>query len=162
MFLFKKFWFLGLFVALSSCTIRPLYYQNSLQSENAKSFIQISAINERIGQELRNMLTERLHFIADIKNPVSVYVALTSGSSGIGYNPDLSASVMRVTLNAKTTISNTKGVVKVITTEKSDIVTIPFSIYASLVNEEDIKRKILREIATDIVQRITALQKELQ
>ncbi|MDP1723880.1 MAG: LPS assembly lipoprotein LptE [Alphaproteobacteria bacterium] len=162
MYLFKKIGYLSLLVLFAACTVRPLYYQNSLESENSKSFIQVSAITKRLGQELRNMLTERLHFIRSIENPISVNISLTTETTEIGRNPDLSASVKRVTVTAKTTISNKKGFSKTITTEKSDIVTIPFSIYASIVNEEDIKRKILREIANDIIQRITALQKDLQ
>lgn len=162
MFLFKKTAFLSFFVMLSACNIRPLYYNNASESENSKSFIHVAAIKERIGQELRNMLSERLHFIRTIKNPVSITIGLTEEKEGLGYNPDLSSSVMRVTLIAKTVVSNKTGFYKVLTTEKSDIVTIPSSIYASLVNEEDIKRKILREISNDIVQRITTLQKDLQ
>lgn len=162
MYLFKKATLLSLFVILSACTIKPLYYQNTQKAESSKSFIQISAIQERLGQELRNMLTERLHFIRNIKNPVSVNITLTSDSTSIGYNPDLSASVKRITIIAKTSLSTKNGFSKTLKTEKSDIVTIPFSIYASIVNEEDIKRKILREIANDIIQRITALQKDIQ
>jgi hypothetical protein len=162
MYLFKKIGYLSLLVLFSACTVRPLYYQNSLESKNSKSFIQISAIQERLGQELRNMLIERLHFISELNNSILLQVNLAYESTGIGYNQDLSSSVMRITLTAKTTISNKKGFLKTLTTEKSDIVTIPGSIYASIVNEEDIKRKILREIANDIIQRITALQKDIQ
>jgi hypothetical protein len=161
MYLFKKATLLSFFVIFSACNIRPIYYQNALKAESSKSFIQISAIQERLGQELRNMLTERLHFISDLEKTISIHIGLQSRLEGIGYNPDLSSSVSRIILTATTRITNKNGYKKVFIVEKSDIVTIPRSIYASLVNEDDIKRKILREIANNIIQRITILQKEM-
>ena len=146
---------------VSACHIRPLYYTSKDQKHaDSKSYLQVNAINERLGQELRNMLLERLHFIETLSTPVNISVGLIITKTGIGYNPDLSSTLERITLETKTSLSS-KKFSKIFTSEKSDIVTIPISTYASLVNEEDIKRKVLREIANDIIQRIALLQKDL-
>lgn len=152
-----------LFVAcilICGCSIRPLYYVSPKDKLDAsKSFVQVACITERLGQELRNLLLERLGYIQTQKAPITIGITLQTTKTGIGYNPDLSSTLERITLTATTTLYF-KQLRKVFKTEKSDIVTIPFSIYASLVNEEDIKRKILREVANDIIQRITSMQKE--
>lgn len=149
------------FVILSACHIRPLYYTSKDQKHSdSKSYLQVSAINERLGQELRNMLLERLHFIETLSAPVSISVSLETVRTSIGYNPDLSSTLERIELKTQTSIAS-KNFSTTFTSEKSDIVTIPISIYASLVNEEDIKRKVLRELANDIIQRVVVLQKDL-
>lgn len=138
---------------LPACVFTPLYYQSA--SDNCH--FNISAIPEREGQFLRNLLREKLRFVPpESSSCYHVNVALGSSNASAGYNTDLTTTITRVTFTATVSVRDDKmNEVTNFTSKVADFYINAISTYATTKAEEDIKNRILVALANDITTKIS-------
>ena len=135
---------------LAGCGFRPLYGHSNLAPQMA--LIYVEPIADRDGYELRNTLIDLLH--SDGEKAGKAYVlkiVLNEQSQGIALQNDATITRYNTTLDARYTLSDTKGntLTKGTQTELSayNVVNSP---YATLVAAQDSTKRAAQDMAQRI------------
>ena len=161
--LFKStFVFLGLFV-LTGCGFQPIYGDGTNSVfETEMRHIEISPIKDRIGQQLRNELEQRITPKGRARvAKYSLKVTLNESRQGLAVKKSEIATRANLNLRASYNIVE-KSSGAVIATGNSRMVTsynILTKTFATLMAEKDARSRAVREISVDITSKIAAFFK---
>jgi LPS-assembly lipoprotein len=151
---------IGLALALSACGFRPLYGDTDSQAMSPvdhMAAIRISPLPDRIGQQMHNLLRDRLNPTGQPREPVySLGIRLSESRSELGIRKDETATRANLNLSAKFTLSAARtgdllygGHIKSVSS--FNILTSPF---ATGFSEADARERALRELADGIRTRL--------
>jgi LPS-assembly lipoprotein len=148
----KKLGALGLLLFLTACGFRPLYEaggSSGAMQEHLAS-IEVAPIPDRLGQQMRNRLLDRLNTGGVPRYRLEV--TLAQESEGYGIRPDAAATQEQLTVYAtvKLVDLNGEGLVfeeNMRSTTSYDLV---LSDYAILTRREDSARRLVLELAERI------------
>jgi LPS-assembly lipoprotein len=146
----------GLALALSACGFRPLYggaEGQAMSPVDHMAAIRISPLPDRIGQQMHNLLRDRLNPTGQPREPVySLGIRLAESRSELGIRKDETATRANLNLSAEFTLSAAQtgdllydGHVKSVSS--FNILTSPF---ATGFSEADARKRALRELADGI------------
>jgi LPS-assembly lipoprotein len=142
----------------SGCGFRPLYGSTSTSPGVASaaaeqlSGIYVDAIADRLGQQLRNALHQRLTPAGEPAAPQYRLAVLTSQSlEGLGHRKDAKATLGRMTLTASFTLVDSGGHHRMSGASRS---LVSFNYlgprYASIAAERDAEERAISDVAEDI------------
>lgn len=152
----KKLGALGLLFLLTACGFRPLYEadgSSGAMQEHLAS-IEVAPIPDRLGQQMRNRLLDRLNTAGVPEYRLEVNLA--QESEGYGIRPDAAATQEQLTVYATVRLVNLNGEKLVFeenmrSTTSYDLV---LSDYAILTRREDSARRLVLELAERIHRRL--------
>jgi LPS-assembly lipoprotein len=140
------------------CGFRPMYGTPSGAASGVDvdlAAIRIEPIKDRIGQQLRNGLLQRLSPRGETADYAYVLsVRLTESVNNLGFRKDTYATVANLTMSAQVQLSGDKATIL------SDTVTTTVYFdhlgprYASVATERDAEERALNQLADDIRNRI--------
>ena len=156
---------LCLALALAGCGYHPLYGQRGADNASAAdelALIHIEAIPDRTGQQMYNMLRERLNPYGKPEEPkYALSVALTETRENLFLEKDETATRANLTLKASFILRRVDDGTVVVTGFSRAISSydILASQFASVVSQEDARERGARAISDDIRTRLAlALQ----
>ena len=148
--------FISLFV-LSACGFRPLYETGGSTSamRDQLAGIEVAPIADRLGQQMRNRLLDRL---ASGGTPdYRLEITLAQSSEGYGIRPDAAATQERLTVTAQVRLIALAGAEKPVFEEvmrSSTSYDLVLSDYAILSRREDSAKRLVLELAERIHRRL--------
>ena len=151
---FRTLLLVGLLATLGACGFRPLYggAENSAINQQL-ALIQISTIEDRIGQQLHNLLLDRFNSGGRPQKPLyTLSVLITVNTSEIGIKFSEEATRARLTLRVDYILTD-NGSGKVLTeggVRSVNSYNISDSEFARLAAEEDAKKRAAREVTDEI------------
>ncbi len=156
---FRSFFLVGLLSALSACGFRPLYGGTENSAINQQlAHIQISTIEDRIGQQLHNLLLDRLNSGGRPQKPLyNLSVKLTVSKEEIGLKFTEEATRARLTLRVNYFLTD-NGSGKVLAeggVRSVNNYNIFNSEFARLAAEENAKKRAAREVSDEIKIRLS-------
>ena len=159
MSLFRSLFLVGLLAALGACGFRPLYGGTENSAINQQlAHIQISTIEDRIGQQLHNLLLDRLNSGGRPQKPLyNLSVKLTVSKEEIGLKFTEEATRARLTLRVNYFLTdNSSGEVLAEGGVRSvNNYNIFHSEFARLAAEENAKKRAAREVSDEIKIRLS-------
>ena len=159
MSLFRSLFLVGLLAALGACGFRPLYGGTENSAINQQlAHIQISTIKDRIGQQLHNLLLDRLNSGGRPQKPLyNLSVKLTVSKEEIGLKLTEEATRARLTLIVNYFLTD-NGSGKVLAeggVRSVNNYNIFNSEFAQLAAEENAKKRAAREVSDEIKIRLS-------
>ena len=152
-------------LALAGCGYHPLYGQHGVDNVSAvdeMALIRIEAIPDRIGQQMYNMLRERLNPYGKPEQPrYALSVALTETRENLFLEKDETATRANLTLKASFILRRLDDNSVVITGTSRSVSSydILSSQFATVVSQEDARERTARALSEDIRTRLAlALQ----
>ena len=137
-------------VLLAGCGFRPLYGHSNLAPEMASIYVE--PIADRDGYELRNTLIDLLH--SDGETAGKAYrlkIVLNENSQGIALQNDASITRYNNRLEARYTLSDTRGNVLTTGTQTElSAYNVVQSPYSTLVAEQDASKRAALDVAERI------------
>lgn len=142
-------------LALNACGFRPLYGESA---QGASSFdrletVQIAALPDRTGQQLHNLLRDRINPRGQPNAPEYVLrVFLSEQTEALAIDQDETATRANLRLSASFTLTRLEGEEVVFTGLSNSInsYNIVDSQFATFVSERDARERALRELSEDI------------
>ena len=142
-------------LALSGCGFRPLYGETA---EGASSFdsletVQIAALPDRTGQQLHNLLRDRINPRGQPNRPEYVLrIRLSEKTEALAIDEDETATRANLRLSATFTLTRLEGNEVVFKGRSNSIISynIVDSQFATFVSERDARERALRELSEDI------------
>ena len=142
-------------LALNACGFRPLYGETS---EGASSFdsletIQIAALPDRTGQQLHNLLRDRINPRGQPNRPEYILrILLSEQTEALAIDEDETATRANLRLSASFTLTKLNGDEVVFTGLSNSInsYNIVDSQFATYVSQGDARERALRELSEDI------------
>jgi LPS-assembly lipoprotein len=148
---------IGVSLALSGCTLRPLYAGGSTgHVAQSLEAVQVAAIDGRAGWLVRTALEDRLGNGDDAEPRYRLEVELDDDITGYGIRADNSVTRERRTLRARYRLVETgRGTVVLDATAGSDAgIDVVSSEYATVAAEQTALERLSVEIADQIVSRL--------
>ena len=156
---FRPLFLVGVLAALGACGFQPLYGGTKNSAINQQlAHIQISTIQDRIGQKLHNLLLDKLNFGGRPQKPLyNLNVRLTFSTEEIGLKFTEEATRARLTLRVNYFLTdNDSGEVLAEGRVRSvNNYNISESEFARLAAEEDAKERAAREVSDEIKIRLS-------
>jgi len=142
-------------LTLSGCGFRPLYGEDEAGTSTFDSLetIQIAALPDRTGQQLHNLLRDRINPRGQPNRPVYVLrISLTEKTEKLAIAQDETATRANLRLSANFTLTKVKSseVVMSGSSRSANSYNIVDSQYATYVSENDARDRALRELSEDI------------
>jgi len=142
-------------LALSGCGFRPLYGEDEAGSSTFDSLetIQIAALPDRTGQQLHNLLRDRINPRGQPNRPEFVLrIRLTEKTERLAIAQDETATRANLRLRANFTLTKVKSneVVMKGKSNSANSYNIVDSQYATYVSRNDARDRALRELSEDI------------
>ena len=158
MLCYKKIKVALLFVFLMGCEFQPLYGTrgNSIITGEMK-FIEVSPISDRIGQTLRNHLIQNFKPLDNLKNSKYVLnIQLSENKQNLAIKKSEIATRANLIIIANyQIISKSSG--ELLSQGSSQMITsynILTHTFATLIAEKDARKRAVREISADIINKI--------
>ncbi|MBM3549405.1 MAG: hypothetical protein FJX54_20905 [Alphaproteobacteria bacterium] len=151
---------IALSLLLAACGFEPMYGERGgapSPATQAMAETRIALIPDRIGQELRNQLLDRLTPLGPPARPrYELVVSVSERLDNLGIARDDSATFGRLTVTATFTLRDIAGGRPVYAGQSkwTNGFTKVSSHFANLANEADARSRALREIGEDIRQQI--------
>lgn len=152
-------------LAVAGCGYHPLYGQHGADNASVvdeMALIRIEAIPDRIGQQMYNMLRERLNPYGKPEEPkYALSVAITETRENLFLERDETATRANLTLKASFILRRLDDSSVVVTGSSRSVSSydILSSQFASVVSQEDARERTARAISDDIRTRLAlALQ----
>ena len=148
-------------LALSGCGFRPLYgeAEDGSSAFDDLETIQIAALPDRTGQQLHNLLRDRINPRGQPNRPEYVLrITLSEKTEKLAIAQDETATCANLRLSATFTLTllNSKAVVMKGRSNSANSYNIVDSQYATYVSENDARERALRELSEDIRLRLAA------
>ena len=173
MWLSKRFSVVSFFLlvatfSLGACGFQPLYakpnaYEPAVGAHLSK--IKVGHIPDRIGQQMRNLLVERLNPVGEPGAPFyTLTVSMTESLQELGIERDTSVTFARliVSANYRLVDRQTQDILLESTARSTNSYNVVESPYATLVAEQDARERAIRQIADDIRLRLASYFKRAQ
>jgi LPS-assembly lipoprotein len=142
---------------LGACGFQPVY-GGGTKGEVAASLaaVEVSLVPNRIGQQLRNELIDRLYQAGRPDSPAyRLDIQVMTSENRSGFRKDATATRGEVTVNASYALTDAGGSVVL---RGRNSASAGFSIvtdqYGTLINEEDAYDRAVEQLAGDIVRRL--------
>ncbi len=156
---FKTLLLVGLVATLGACGFRPLYGGAENRAINQKlAHIEISAIEDRIGQQVHNLLLDRFNSGGRPQKPfytLTVRLAISTEEIGLKFTEE--ATRARLTLKVSYFLTdNVSG--KILTeggVRSVNSYNISDSLFSGLASEENAKERAAREVSDEIKTRLS-------
>ena len=156
---FRVYSFVGILGILSSCGFRPLYVGTENQFIHQQlAHIQISIIKDRVGQQIHNLLLDRVNPMGRPDKPLytlKVNIVVTTAEIGLKFTEE--ATRARLTLKASFFLTNNssgkilaQGQIRSVNSYN-----ISDSEYSRLASESDAIKRAAREISDEIKTRVS-------
>lgn len=151
---------IGIALVLSACGFRPLYGgadDRSASPVDHMAAIRISPLPDRIGQQMHNLLRDRLNPIGQPREPAYLLdIRLSESRRELGIRKDETATRAELNVSADFALSSTQTHDKLVQGSVSsvssfNILTSPF---ATEFSEADARTRALRELADSIRTRL--------
>lgn len=142
----------------AACGFRPLYAQPDVNVRPHLSAIKVSPIADRTGQQLRNMLYDRLTPRGQPANPAYLLdVELTVHKANLGIQQDETVTRARLDVFANYVLraADTGAVLDQGHSQSTTTYDIVRSQFATLAAEQDAERRALRVIGDDITVKLS-------
>ncbi len=149
---------LALPLAIAACNVRPLHGSRSGEVTSELSATRIAPLSNRLGQQLHNMLRDRINPLGQPSDPAyELRVNLSRREAESGLREDETATRITLTLTAQYTLKTTGAgeVVTKGTTGAQAVFNILENRYSSLVSEQSAEERALIIIADSIATRLT-------
>ena len=142
-------------LALSGCGFRPLYGEDEAGSSTFDSLetIQIAALSDRTGQQLHNLLRDRINPRGQPRSPEYVLrISLSETTENLAIAQDETATRANLRLSANFTLTELESneVVMRGNSRSANSYNIVDSQYATFVSQNDARDRALRELSEDI------------
>ena len=142
-------------LALNACGFRPLYGEST---EGASSFdnletIQIAALPNRTGQQLHNLLRDRINPRGQPNRPEYILrISLSERTESLAIDEDETATRANLRLSANFTLTSIESDAVVFKGRSNSVnsYNIVDSQFATFVSERDARERALRELSEDI------------
>jgi LPS-assembly lipoprotein len=160
---FKRLFISFSFVALSGCGFQPIYGAgtNSIFETEMRD-IEILPIKNRIGQQLRNQLEQRITPKGRSRfSKYTLKVTLSESKQSLAVKKSEIATRTNLNFRANYKVTE-KATKKTLTSGRSRMVTsynILTETFATLMAEKDARKRAVREISVDITSKIAAFFK---
>jgi len=150
----------GIALGLSACGFRPLYEvpdNQAMSPIGRMAEIRISPLPDRIGQQMHNLLRDRLNPAGQPLDPAyTLDIRLSESRTELGIRKDETATRANLNLSAQFTLNSTQSggrlfSDRVRTVSSYNIVTSPF---ATGFAKDDARARALRELADAIQTRL--------
>ncbi len=147
---------LGVAVALSACGFKPLYGRSEAQALSPvdhMAAIRIAPLQDRIGQQMHNLLRDRLNPYGQPRDPVyRLNVAISEVRQELGIRKDETATRANLILSARFTLREIESdrVLFKGRTSSVNSFNILASQFATDFSEADARERALREISDNI------------
>ena len=147
---------LGVAVALSACGFKPLYGRSegqALSPVDHMAAIRIAPLQDRIGQQMHNLLRDRLNPYGQPRDPAyQLDVAIGEGRQELGIRKDETATRANLILSAKFTLREIESdrVLFKGRTSSVNSFNILASQFATDFSEADARERALRELSDNI------------
>jgi LPS-assembly lipoprotein len=150
----------GIALGLSACGFRPLYEVTDNQAMppvGQMAEIRISPLPDRIGQQMHNLLRDRLNPAGQPLDPAyTLDIRLSESRTELGIRKDETATRVNLNLSAQFTLNSTQSGSRLFsdrvrTVSSYNILTSPF---ATGFAEDDARARALRELADAIQTRL--------
>jgi LPS-assembly lipoprotein len=156
---FKTLLLVGLLATLGACGFRPLYggAENSAINQQL-AHIEISAIEDRIGQQVHNLLLDRFNSGGRPQKPfytLTVRLAISTEEIGLKFTEE--ATRARLTLKVSYFLTD-NGSGKILTeggVRSVNSYNISDSLFSRLASEENAKERAAREVSDEIKTRLS-------
>ncbi|MGB4100697.1 MAG: LPS assembly lipoprotein LptE [Alphaproteobacteria bacterium] len=152
-----SFWLL----ALTACGFHPLYATSGLGGKNvdaALGQVQIASIPNREGQELRNLLIDRLqHRGRPVEPQYDLTITLQESQSDLGIRTDATSARSQLAMTARyslTARATAQPVLSAIATSTVGYNKLDAQ-YSNLAAQEDARRRALSEVSDQITSRLS-------
>lgn len=142
-------------LVLSGCGFRPLYGEraDSASSFDSLETVQIAALPDRTGQQLHNLLRDRINPRGQPRQPEYVLrIRLSEQTEALAIDQDETATRANLELSANFTLTRLDGN-EVVFRGRSNSVNsynIVDSQFATFVSQRDARERALRELSEDI------------
>ena len=152
---------------LTGCGFKPIYGSAGPSNISAElSTVQVAPIKDRIGQQLRNLLLDRINPGGAPRKPnYRLLVQLSESKQELAIKKSEVSTRANLTFVAKFHLQGLKQFAKRKVTGETKIVTsynILSSDYGTLATEQDARRRAVRELSEDITNRIAAYLQTLK
>ncbi len=142
-------------LVLGGCGFRPLYGEDEAGSSTFDSLetIQIAALPDRSGQQLHNLLRDRINPRGQPISPEYVLrISLSERTEELAIAEDETATRANLRLSANFTLTDVESneVVMTGSSRSANSYNIVDSQYATYVSENDARERALRELSEDI------------
>ncbi len=156
---FRILLLVGLLATLGACGFRPLYGgSENIDINQQLAHIEILAIEDRIGQQVHNLLLDRLNSGGRPQKPFyTLTVRLAINTEEIGFKINEEATRARSTLQVSYFLTE-NGSGKVLTKGRVRSVNsynISDSLFSGLVSKENAKERAAREVSDEIKTRLS-------
>ena len=159
MSLFRSLFLVGLLAALGACGFRPLYGGTENSAINQQlAHIQISTIKDRIGQQLHNLLLDRLNSGGRPQKPLynlSVKLAVSKEEIGLKFTEEATRARLTLIVNYFLTDNGSGKVLAEGGVRSVNNYNIFNSEFARLAAEENAKKRAAREVSDEIKIRLS-------
>lgn len=143
----------------AGCGFRPMYGTPSGAASGVSTdlaSIRIEPIKDRIGQQLRNALVQRLSPRGEAADyAYTLTVKLTESVNNLGFRKDTYATVANLTMSAQVQLSSETATILGDTVSTTVYFDHLGPRYASVATERDAEERALTQLAEDIRNRIT-------
>lgn len=148
-----------LLLAGSACGLRPVYAPQASGGEVAEQLrtVQIANIPDRHGQELRNLLVDRLQGAGPEGAKYLLAVSISSTESELGIRKDATATRAQLSVKAPFTLTEIESGRKVLSGTSRSIVSYDIldAQYATLVSANNAYDRGLHDVSEDIATRLS-------
>ena len=147
---------LGVAVALSACGFKPLYGRSEAQALSPvdhMAAIRIAPLQDRIGQQMHNLLRDRLNPYGQPRDPVyRLNVAISEARQELGIRKDETATRANLILSARFTLREIESDRVLLQGRTSSVnsFNILTNQFATDFSESDARERALREISDNI------------
>ncbi len=147
---------LGVAVALSACGFKPLYGRSEAQALSPvdhMAAIRIAPLQDRIGQQMHNLLRDRLNPYGQPRAPVyRLNVAISEGRQELGIRKDETATRANLILSASFTLRELESDRVLLRGRTSSVnsFNILANQFATDFSESDARERALRELSDNI------------
>jgi LPS-assembly lipoprotein len=151
---------LGVALALSACGFQPLYGRaegQALSPVDRMALIRITPLPDRIGQQMHNLLRDRLNPTGQPREPAyHLDLQLSESRRELGIRKDETATRANLTLSAAFTLREAGSNAVLLQGQVSSVnsYNILTSQFATTFSESDARERALRELSDDIRTRL--------
>lgn len=146
----------------AACGFQPLYGERENHVVAGLSSVHVNSIEDRIGQQLRNNLVERMQPKGPTKYRLSA--TLDESAMGLGQRRDATATVGRLSMSATYTLTDAVTGDAVLAGRAESVVSFNFlgPRYASVAAERDSQERALADLADQITGRVATYLKQTE
>lgn len=141
---------------VAACGFQPLYgtRTNGQPVKDALASVEVMPIPERIGQQLRNALEQRLTRAGDGPTRYRLHVRLDEDTEMLGMRKDATASRANLRVTATWSLTNGEAVLHNGVSDSIVSYNLLSQQYPTVISEKDSRQRASQQLADDIARRV--------